>query len=101
MKKFLFLFLTLLIIGCATTRRTVFFERVTPQPISVLDSLSAAHDLNIPTNHELWNKTYFLGNDSVATTVYVLTEKKDKILYIFSVTQTTGKDEVILKFRQE
>ena len=26
------------------------------------------------------------------TTVYVLTEKKDKVLYIFSVTQTAGKD---------
>lgn len=35
------------------------------------------------------------------TTVYVLTEKKDKVLYIFSVTQTAGKDDVLFKFRQE
>lgn len=30
MKKLVFLFLTLLIVGCGTTRKTVFFERVTP-----------------------------------------------------------------------
>lgn len=102
MKKLIFLFLTLLIVGCATTRKTVFFERVTPQPLSVIDSLNTVHGLSVPTNLDSWGKTYFIGSDSVMTTVYVLTEKKkDKVLYIFSVTQTAGKDNVLFKFRQE
>ena len=101
MKKLVFLFLTLLIVGCATTRKTVFFERVTPQPLSVIDSLNTVHGLSVPTNLDSWGKTYFIGSDSVMTTVYVLTEKKDKVLYIFSVTQTAGKDDVLFKFRQE
>lgn len=83
MKKLIFLFLTLLIVGCATTRKTVFFERVTPQPLSVIDSLNTVHGLSVPTNLDSWGKTYFIGSDSVMTTVYVLTEKKDKVLYIF------------------
>lgn len=101
MKKLVFLFLTLLIVGCGTTRKTVFFERVTPQPLSVIDSLNTVHGLSAPTNFETWGKTYFIGSDSVMTTVYFLTEKKDKVLYIFSVTETAGKNDVILKFRQE
>ena len=101
MKKLIFLFLTLLIVGCATTRKTVFFERVTPQPLSVIDSLNTVHGLSVPTNLDSWGKTYFIGSDSVMTTVYVLTEKKDKVLYIFSVTKTAGKDDVLFKFRQE
>lgn len=101
MKKLIFLFLTLLIVGCATTRKTVFFERVTQQPLSVIDSLNTVHGLSVPTNLDSWGKTYFIGSDSVMTTVYVLTEKKDKVLYIFSVTQTAGKDDVLFKFRQE
>lgn len=76
MKKLIFLFLTLLIVGCATTRKTVFFERVTPQPLSVIDSLNTVHGLSVPTNLDSWGKTYFIGSDSVMTTVYVLTEKK-------------------------
>ena len=101
MKKRIFLFLTLLIVGCATTRKTVFFERVTPQPLLVIDSLNTVHGLSVPTNLDSWGKTYFIGSDSVMTTVYVLTEKKDKVLCIFSVTQTAGKDNVLFKFRQE
>lgn len=101
MKKLIFLFLTLLIVGCATTRKTVFFERVTSQPLSVIDSLNTVHGLSVPTNLDSWGKTYFIGSDSVMTTVYVLTEKKGKVLYIFSVTQTAGKDDVLFKFRQE
>lgn len=101
MKKLIFLFLTLLIVGCATTRKTVFFERVTPQPLSVIDSLNTVHGLSVPTNLDSWRKTCFIENDSVVTTVYVLTEKKDKVLHIFSVTQTVGKDDVLFKFRQE
>ena len=50
MKKLIFLFLTLLIVGCATTRKTVFFERVTPQTLSVIDSLNTVHGLSVPTN---------------------------------------------------
>ena len=101
MKKLIFLFLTLLIVGCATTRKTVFFERVTPQPLSVIDSLNTVHGLSVPTNLDSWGKPYFIGSDSVMTTVYVLTEKKGKVLYIFSVTQTAGKGDVLFKFRQE
>lgn len=80
MKKLIFLFLTLLIVGCATTRKTVFFERVTPQPLSVIDSLNTVHGLSVPTNLDSWGKTYFIGSDFVMTTVYVLTEKKGKVL---------------------
>lgn len=53
MKKLIFIFLTLLIVGCATTRKTVFFERVTPQPLSVIDSLNTVHGLNVPTQFQL------------------------------------------------
>lgn len=56
MKKLIFLFLTLLIVGCATTRKTVFFERVTPQPLSVIDSLNTVHGLSVPTNLDSWGK---------------------------------------------
>lgn len=101
MKKLVFLFLTLLIVGCRATRKTVFFERVTPQPLSVIDSLNTVHGLSVPTNLNSWSKTYFIGNDSVMTTVYVLTEKKKDTLFIFSVTEKAGKENVIFKFRTE
>lgn len=101
MKKLVFIFLTLLIVGCGTTRKTVFFERVTPQPLSVIDSLNTVHGLSVPTNLDSWGKTYFIGSDSVMTTVYVLTEKKKDTLFIFSVTETAGKENVIFKFRKE
>jgi hypothetical protein len=101
MKKLVFLSLTLLIVGCGTTRKTVFFERVTPQPLSVIDSLNTVHGLSVPTNLDSWGKTYFIGSDSVMTTVYVLTEKKKDTLFIFSVTETAGKENVIFKFRKE
>lgn len=101
MKKLVFLFLTLLIVGCGTTRKTVFFERVTSQPLSVIDSLNTVHGLSVPTNLGSWGKTYFIGSDSVMTTVYVLTEKKKDTLFIFSVTETAGKENIIFKFRKE
>lgn len=93
-KKLVFLFLTLLIVGCGATRKTVFFERIIPQPLSVIDSLNTVHGLSVPTNLDSWGKTYFIGSDSVMTTVYVLTEKK-KTLY-FSVPETAGKENVII-----
>ena len=101
MKKLVFLLLTLLIVGCGTTRKTVFFERVTPQPFSVIDSLNTVHGLSVPTNFNSWDKTYFIGSDSLMTTIYVLTERKKDTLFIFSVTETAGKKNVILKFRRE
>lgn len=61
MKKLIFLFLTLLIVGCATTRKTVFFERVTPQPLSVIDSLNTVHGLSVPTNLDSWGTSFGRG----------------------------------------
>ena len=76
-------------------------DEETDIPLSVIDSLNTVYGLSVPTNLDSWGKTYFIGSDSVMTTVYVLTKKKDKVLYIFSVTQTAGKDDVLFKFRQE
>lgn len=91
MKKLVFLFLTLLIVGCGTTRKTVFFERVIPQPLSVIDSLNTVHGLSVPTNLDSWGKTYFIGSDSVMTTVYVLTEKKKTLYLSFLFPKRLGK----------
>lgn len=102
MKRLIFLFLMFVMIaGCGTSRKTVFFEKVTSQPFSIIDSLNISYNLNIPSNFKLWNKTHFIGSDSVTTTIYLISKKENKNLYIFSITEKENNKNILLKFRQE
>ena len=100
MKKFiLFLILALTMASCGVFK-PVYFNRETPVPQRVVDSLVGAYGLQIDRDYSRWPRTAYLSNDSVPVMDYTAVQTDGDTLYIISVTEDSVNGTGVL-FKKE
>lgn len=92
--------LLLALFSCGAPRN-LYFEKYTLDPQHFIDSLSREYKLNTLNSYKEWDKSFFYGNDSIATNAYSIAFIVNDSTYIMSVTEKANKDKVLFRFRKE
>ena len=81
--------------------KNLYLERYTQDPQPLIDSISREHKLNTLNSYKEWDKSFFYGNDSIATNAYSIAFIVRDSTYIMSVTEKENQNKVLFRFRKE
>ena len=97
--KILRLIPLLMFVSCVTFKPQ-FANFKTVEPQQIVDSIY--NSVGIKSGQfDLWDKTMFVGSDSVITTQFISYQKVDKRVIIISVIQKSNDSVFNVKYRKE